>query len=63
MDEIVKVQNQSADFGWEAKGKVFCEILCLKMDAARRAVDYIETLAETTPFRQLPKYRELLYIV
>ncbi len=62
VDEIVKVQNQSADFGWEAKGKVFCEILCLKMDAARRAVDYIETLADNALW-PLPKYRELLYIV
>ena len=62
VDEIAKVQNQSTDFGWEAKAKVFCEILCPKMDAARRAVDHIETLVDNALW-PLPKYRELLFIV
>jgi glutamine synthetase len=60
--QIEIVKGQSSDFGWEAKGKVYCEILGPKMEAARETVDHLETLVDNALW-PLPKYRELLFIV
>ena len=62
VDEIEKIKDQSADFGQEAKGKTYSEILVPKMQAARAAVDRLETLVDNTLW-PLPKYREMLFIV
>lgn len=60
MDEIEKIELQTKDFGWEAKGKVFAEILAPKIEKARTLVDSLEKWvdSELWPF---PKYRELLF--
>ena len=62
VDEIEKVREQSADFGWEAKGKTYCEVLGPKMELARSAVDRLESLVDDALW-PLPKYREMLFIV
>lgn len=62
VNEIEKVQHQTEGFGWEAKGKVYAEILVPKMEAARSAVDRLETLVDNTLW-SLPKYREMLFVV
>jgi glutamine synthetase len=62
IDEIVKIQHQSSDFGWEAKGKVYTELLTVKMSHARALVDHLEELLDNTLW-PLPKYRELLFII
>jgi glutamine synthetase len=62
VDEIEKVQVQTADFGWEAKAKAYSEILGPKMEAARAAVDHLETIVDNALW-PLPKYREMLFIV
>jgi glutamine synthetase len=62
VDEIEKALKQMGDFGWEAKGKVFSEIVDPKMQLARLAVDRIELLADDELW-PLPKYRELLFLV
>lgn len=59
VDEIEKILRQSEDFGWEAKAKVFCELLSPKMAAARSAVDRLEALVEDALW-PMPKYWELL---
>ncbi len=62
VDEIEKVQSQAEEFGWEAKGKAYAEILVPKMAAARVAVDRLETLVDNALW-PLPKYREMLFVV
>jgi len=62
VDEIEKVLRQSADFGFEAKGKAYAEILDPKMEEARRLVDHLETLVDNALW-PLPKYREMLFLV
>ncbi len=62
IDEIEMMQNQSADFGWEAKGKTFAEIITPKMEEARHAVDRLEQLVDNALW-PLPKYREMLFIL
>src|SRR3989338_2262952 len=62
VNELEKVQKQNFDLGWEAKGKVFCEILAPKMAEARSLIDRIEKKSEDALW-PLPKYRELLYLV
>jgi glutamine synthetase len=61
VDEIEKVQTQAADFGWEAKGKTYSEILGPKMESARVAVDHLETIVDNALW-PLPKYREMLFV-
>ena len=55
------LQKNSNELGWEAKAKVFSELMVSKMDALRKAVDALELQIDDDlwPF---PKYRELLYI-
>jgi glutamine synthetase len=62
IDEVEKVQRQTLDLGWEAKGRVFCEIAAPKMDQARALVDQLEKLVDNALW-PLPKYRELLYLI
>ena len=61
-NEIEKVQKQTVDLGWEAKGKVFCEIVAPKMSHARIMIDQLEKLMDNTLW-PLPKYREMLYLI
>ena len=61
IDEIEKIEIQAIDFGWEAKGKVFAEILGPKMEKARAAVDELERWVDYDLW-PLPKYRELLFL-
>ncbi len=56
-----KVQKQTQDLGWEAKAKVFCDLVDGKMEQARKSVDRLETLIDNALW-PLPKYRELLFI-
>lgn len=62
VEEIKKLQEQSSDMGWEAKGKVYCELLVPKMDELREAVDELEMLVDNALW-PLPKYRELLFLI
>lgn len=62
IDEVEKVQKQAQDLGWEAKGKVFCEIASPKMTHARFLIDQLEKQVDNVLW-PLPKYRELLYLV
>ncbi len=62
VDQIEKIQTESNDLDWEPKGKVYCEILGPKMDDARKAVDFLETLVDNALW-PLPKYRELLFVL
>ena len=62
VEGIEKVLAQVVDFGWEAKGQTFCEILGPKMEMARAAVDQLEKLVDHTLW-PMPKYRELLFII
>ena len=62
VNEIEKIREQSASFGWEAKGKVFAELLGQKMEAARVVVDRIEMLVDDALW-PLPKYRDLLFVI
>lgn len=61
-EEMKKIQEQSSDIGWEAKGKVYCELLVPKMDELREKVDELEMLVDNTLW-PLPKYRELLFLI
>ena len=62
IDEMEKIQLQSRDFGWEAKGKTFAELLMPKMEEARQRVDYLETIVDNSLW-PLPKYREMLFLL
>ncbi|HSX37512.1 MAG TPA: glutamine synthetase III [Chlamydiales bacterium] len=62
IDAVERVQNQSIDFGWEAKAKTYCEILAPKMEDARQIVDKLEMIVDNARWT-LPKYRELLYVL
>jgi len=62
VDEMEKMQAQMGDLGWEAKAKVFCDVISPKMETARHLIDRLETLLDDR-FWPLPKYRELLFIL
>ncbi len=62
IDDLEKIQSQTQDLGWEAKGKVFCELAAPRMEMARKSVDTLETLVDNALW-PLPKYREMLYVV
>ena len=62
IDDLEKVQKQTHDLGWEAKGKVFCDLANPKMERARKSVDRLETLVDNSLW-PLPKYRELLFCI
>lgn len=62
VDEMEKIQKQTSDLGWEAKAKVFCELVAPKMEQARKSVDLLEQMVDNSLW-PLPKYRELLFLV
>jgi len=57
---LEKAQKQTQDLGWEAKGKVFADLICPKMETLRRDVDLLETLVDHRLW-PLPKYTEMLF--
>ena len=59
-EEVKKLQDQSSEMGWEAKGRVFCELISPKMEELRKNVDDLELLVDDELW-PIPKYRELLY--
>jgi glutamine synthetase len=59
-EEISELKRQSSDFGWEAKAKVYCELVAPKMEKMRKRVDALECLVEDHLW-PMPKYRELLF--
>jgi glutamine synthetase len=59
-DEIALLKQQVSDLGWEAKAKVFCELIAPKMEEMRKKVDALEGLVEDDLW-PLPKYREMLF--
>lgn len=61
VDEIERMQNQTKGLGWEAKGKIFCELIAPKMAKARQIVDQLEALVDFAIW-PLSKYRELLFL-
>lgn len=61
-EEMKKLQSQTTDLGWEAKGKVFCELIGPKMEEMRKKVDQLETVIDNRLW-PLPKYRELLFLM
>lgn len=61
-EELKKLQAQTFDLGWEAKGKVFCELIAPKMEELRQGVDRLESIVDNALW-PLPKYRELLFLV
>jgi glutamine synthetase len=61
-EEIKKLQSQTYDLGWEAKGRVFCELIAPKMAELRAKVDQLEMVVDNALW-PLPKYRELLFLI
>ncbi|PIS03363.1 MAG: glutamine synthetase [Chlamydiae bacterium CG10_big_fil_rev_8_21_14_0_10_42_34] len=61
-EEIKKMQSQLSDMGWEAKAKVFCELISPKMEELRTLVDQLELIVDDALW-PLPKYRELLFVI
>jgi glutamine synthetase len=59
-EAISLLKYQSADMGWEAKAKVYCELIGPKMEELRKRVDELESLVEDDLW-PLPKYREMLF--
>jgi glutamine synthetase len=62
IDEIKKVQSQMDDLKWEAKAKVFCDVISPKMVIARDLIDRLEMVVDDNLWL-LPKYRELLFVL
>lgn len=60
--ELKKLLSQMNGMGWEAKGKVFCELVGPKMRELRNFVDQLEEIVDNALW-PLPKYRELLFIL
>jgi glutamine synthetase len=59
-EEIRLNQTQAKEFGWEAKAKVFCELIRPKMQHLRTIVDALELQTDHN-FWPLVKIRELLF--
>ncbi len=59
--DLKKLLSQISDMGWEAKGKVFCELIEPKMAELRFFVDQLEQIIDNALW-PLPKYRELLFL-
>jgi glutamine synthetase len=59
-DEMTELKQQMEGFGWEAKAKVYCELVFPKMEELRRSVDELEMMIEDELW-PVPKYREMLY--
>ena len=62
VDEIEKRLVQIGDLGWEARAKVFCEVIAPTMETARHFIDQLEMVMDDTLW-PLPKYREMLFIL
>lgn len=62
VEEMKQLQEQSSEMGWQAKAKVYSELILPRMDALRRSVDKLEMLVDNSLW-PLPKYRELLFLV
>lgn len=60
--ELKKLQSQTHDLGWEAKARVFCELIAPKMAELRKKVDALEMVVDNVLW-PLPKYRELLFLI
>lgn len=60
--ELKKLHSQTGDLGWEAKGKVYCELIVPKMAELRSFVDQLEMVVDNALW-PLPKYRELLFLM
>jgi glutamine synthetase len=60
--ELKKILFQMEGMGFEAKGKVFCELVTPKMEELRKVVDELERVVDHALW-PLPKYRELLFII
>lgn len=60
--ELKKLQSQILDLGWEAKGRVFAELIGPKMMELRQKVDALEMVVDNLLW-PLPKYRELLFLI
>jgi glutamine synthetase len=60
INEIEKIQSQMHDLGWEARGKVLCDVIAPKMEAVRHTIDWLERWVDDRLW-PLPKYRELLF--
>lgn len=60
--DLKKLLFQMSDMGWEAKGKVFCELIYPKMAELRFFVDQLEMVVDNALW-PLPKYRELLFLI
>ncbi len=58
--EIETYQKQTQGLGWQAKGRVFCDLLAPAMIPFRQTIDELETLTDAALW-PLPKYRELLF--
>lgn len=58
--ELKKLLSQITDMGWEAKAKVFSELIEAKMGELRGVVDQLELIVDDALW-PLPKYRELLF--
>ena len=61
-NELSHTCAQTEGLGWEAKGKVFCELAAPKMRELRTKVDALETIVDDALW-PLPKYREMLFLV
>jgi glutamine synthetase len=62
IDEVERLQSQTRDLGWEAKAKVFCELVAPQMEVARSHIDQLEMWVDDALW-PLPKYRELLFLI
>lgn len=62
LSELKKILSQMSDMGFEAKGKVFCELASQKMEQLRFLVDQLEGVVDNALW-PIPKYRELLFII
>jgi len=60
--DLKKILSQMGDMGFEARGKVFCELVSQKMEGLRMLVDELEMIVDHALW-PLPKYRELLFII
>lgn len=61
-EEVKKLVGQTGDLGWEARAKVFCELVAPKMEEMRKKVDLLENVVDNALW-PLPKYRELLFLI
>lgn len=61
-DELKKNQGQLKELGYEARAKIFMELLLPKQQMLRIFVDELETMTDNALW-PLPKYREMLFLI